>query len=307
MEDVSTISTRRIGDEAFFLINKKLPKNVHPTPFPLSIYSISATTIFYQTTPFNSMAGSRKPPPPPPPPPSSSPSPSRSPGVALQPSSPRKNPSKSTKIFRRVRSVFRSFPIITPSACKFPVSLQSHHDSHHIHGGTRMTGTLFGYRKTRINLAIQENPRCLPVLLLELSMPTGKLLQEMGLGLVRIAMECEKRGGKTKLVDEPIWTMYCNGRKMGYGVKREPTDDDLYVMQLLHAISMGAGVLPTAGDNSGSDNATAIATTPSTDGELTYMRAHFERVIGSKDSETYYMMNPDGNSGPELSIFFVRV
>ncbi|KAI3679944.1 hypothetical protein L2E82_50924 [Cichorium intybus] len=254
------------------------------------------------------MAGSRKPPPPPPlPPPSSSPSPSRSPGVALQPSSPRKNPSKSTKIFRRVRSVFRSFPIITPSACKFPVSLQSHHDNHHIHGGTRMTGTLFGYRKTRINLAIQENPRCLPVLLLELSMPTGKLLQEMGLGLVRIAMECEKRGGKTKLVDEPIWTMYCNGRKMGYGVKREPTDDDLYVMQLLHAISMGAGVLPTAGDNSGSDNATAIATTPSTDGELTYMRAHFERVIGSKDSETYYMMNPDGNSGPELSIFFVRV
>ncbi|XP_024965371.1 protein MIZU-KUSSEI 1-like [Cynara cardunculus var. scolymus] len=231
------------------------------------------------------MAGTKKPPPPPP----SSPSPSRSPAVALRSSSPRTNPSKSTKIFRRVRSVFRSFPIITPAACKLPVSLHSHHDNHHIHGGTRMTGTLFGYRKTRINLAIQENPRCLPVLLLELSIPTGKLLQEMGLGLVRIAMECEKHGGKTKLVDEPIWTMYCNGRKMGYGVKREPTNDDLYVMQLLHAISMGAGVLPAP------------------DGELTYMRAHFERVTGSKDSETYYMMNPDGNSGPELSIFFVRI
>lgn len=177
-----------------------------------------------------------------------------------------------------------------------------------------MTGTLFGYRKTRINLAIQENPRCLPVLLLELSIPTGKLLQEMGLGLVRIAMECEKRGGKTKLVDEPIWTMYCNGKKMGYGVKREPTDDDLYVMQLLHAISMGAGVLPASGSdsNNSSDNDVIVdtaVTVPSTssDGELTYMRAHFERVIGSKDSETYYMMNPDGNSGPELSIFFVRV
>ncbi|KAJ0780424.1 putative protein MIZU-KUSSEI 1-like, plant [Helianthus annuus] len=260
------------------------------------------------------MAGPKKSPPPSPPPPSTSPSPSRSPGVSLQPSSPRKNPSKSTKIFRRVRSVFRSFPIITPAACKFPVSLHNQHDNHHIHGGTRMTGTLFGYRKTRINLAIQENPRCLPVLLLELSIPTGKLLQEMGLGLVRIAMECEKRGGKTKLVDEPIWTMYCNGKKMGYGVKREPTDDDLYVMQMLHAISMGAGVLPTAGDsnsNSNSSNADAdaigiIVASPSIDGELTYMRAHFERVIGSKDSETYYMMNPDGNSGPELSIFFVR-
>ncbi|XP_071699470.1 protein MIZU-KUSSEI 1-like [Rutidosis leptorrhynchoides] len=244
------------------------------------------------------MAGQKKPPPAV----SSSLSSSRtqplSGGVSLQPSSPRKTPSKSTKIFRRVRSVFRSFPIITPAACKFPVSLHSQHkDNNHIHGGTRMTGTLFGYRKARINLAIQENPRCLPMLLLELSIPTGKLLQEMGLGLVRIALECEKQGGKTKLVDEPIWTMYCNGRKMGYGVKREPTDDDLYVMQLLHAISMGAGVLPASGgDNSNNNN-----------GELTYMRAHFERVIGSNNSETYYMMNPDGNSGPELSIFFVRV
>ncbi|KAL8208621.1 hypothetical protein R6Q57_008033 [Mikania cordata] len=254
------------------------------------------------------MAGTKKSPPPPPPSPSSSPSPSRSPGVSLQPSSPRKNPSKSTKILRRVRSVFRSFPIITPAACKFPVSLHNLHDNHHIHGGTRMTGTLFGYRKTRINLAIQENPRCLPMLLLELSIPTGKLLQEMGLGLVRIAMECEKRSGKTKLVDELLWTMYCNGKKMGYGVKREPTDDDLYVMQMLHAISMGAGVLPASNDNKSGDEVIDTAvTSPPTDGELTYMRAHFERVVGSKDSETYYMMNPDGNSGPELSIFFVRV
>ncbi|CAN0862910.1 Protein MIZU-KUSSEI 1 [Linum grandiflorum] len=64
-------------------------------------------------------------------------------------------------------------------------------------------------------------------------------------------------------------------------------------MQTLHVISMGAGVIPE-GDGGG-------------DGEMAYMRAHFERVVGSRDSETYYMMNPDGNSGPELSIFFVRV
>ncbi|KAF9593753.1 hypothetical protein IFM89_024921, partial [Coptis chinensis] len=41
---------------------------------------------------------------------------------------------------------------------------------------------------------------------------------------------------------------------------------------------MGAGVLP-------SDSADMP------DGELTYMRAYFERVVGSKDSETFYMMN----------------
>lgn len=158
-----------------------------------------------------------------------------------------------------------------------------------------MTGTLFGHRKARINLAIQENPSSLPILLLELTIPTGKLLQDMGMGLVRIALECEKKPNeKIKITDEPIWTMYCNGRKSGYGVKREPTDEDLIVMQILHVISMGAGVIPDDG-----------ADQP--DGELTYMRAHFERVSGSKDSETYYMMNPDGNSGPELTIFFVRI
>ncbi|KAL3829826.1 hypothetical protein ACJIZ3_018628 [Penstemon smallii] len=162
-----------------------------------------------------------------------------------------------------------------------------------------MTGTLFGHRKSRVNLAIQENPKCLPMLVLELSMQTGKLLQDMGLGLVRIALECEKNPSeKIKLIDEPIWTMYCNGRKVGYAVRREPTDDDLKVMQMLHGVSMGAGVLPGEG---------GAAADSAADGEMTYMRANFERVVGSKDSETYYMMNPDGNSGPELSIFFVRV
>jgi len=119
----------------------------------------------------------------------------------------------------------------------------------------------------------------------------------MGVGLVRIALECEKKPHeKTKIEDEPIWTMFCNGRKSGYAVKREPTDEDLNVMQILHVVSMGAGVIPTG------DGADQPA-----DGELTYMRAFFERVAGSKDSETYYMLNPDGNNGPELSLFFVRI
>lgn len=177
-----------------------------------------------------------------------------------------------------------------------PVSLHGNrlHEGH-IHGGKQMTGTLFGYRKVRVNLAIQENPRGVPLLVLELSIHTGKLLQDMGSGLVRIALECEKNPSeKLKLIDEPIWTMYCNGRKVGYAVKRGPTEDDLKVMQNLHAVSMGAGVLPTENGES-------------PEGELTYMRAFFERTIGSKDSETYYMMNPNGTSGPELSIFFVRI
>lgn len=232
-----------------------------------------------------------------PPPAAVPPSPNRPP-ISLQPSH-RRGPSKSTKLLRRFRSVFRSFPIITP-ACKMPVQLHgSRQGDGHVHGGTRMTGTLFGYRKTRVNLAIQENPRCLPILLLELAIPTGKLLQDMGTGLVRIALECEKNPSeKTKIIEEPIWTLYCNGRKSGYAVRREPTDDDLCVMQLLHAVSMGAGVLPSY---------SMAVEQAAMDGELAYLRAHFERVVGSKDSETYHMMSPEANNGTELSIFFVRI
>ncbi|XP_077243751.1 MIZU-KUSSEI-like protein (Protein of unknown function, DUF617) [Tasmannia lanceolata] len=225
---------------------------------------------------------------------STTPEASPRPPISLLQPSQKNRASKHAKVYRVFRSIFRAFPIITPS-CKFPTLPTSALHDNHIHGGTRMTGTLFGYRKARITLSIQENPRCLPIFLLELAIQTTKLLQEMGSGLVRIALECEKHtGGKTKLIDEPIWTMYCNGRKTGYAAKREPNDEDLNVMQLLHAVSMGAGVLPGE-------------TTELPDGELTYMRANFERVVGSKDSETFYMMNPDGNSGPELSIFFVRL
>ncbi|KAK9682157.1 hypothetical protein RND81_10G054300 [Saponaria officinalis] len=217
-------------------------------------------------------------------------SPNRSP-ISLEQASQKKP--KSNKLMRRVRSVLRSFPNVTPT-CRIPISGRVHDGL--VHGGTRITGTLFGHRRGRVNLAIQQNPRSLPMLLLELAIPTGKLLQEMGLGLVRIALECEKHPlNKTKLIEEPIWTMYNNGKKSGYGIKRDPTTNDLNVMKMLHVVSMGAGVLPSG---NGYD-------TP--DGELTYMRAYFEHVVGSKDSETYYMMNPNGGCGPELSIFFVRI
>ncbi|XP_020254284.1 protein MIZU-KUSSEI 1-like [Asparagus officinalis] len=153
---------------------------------------------------------------------------------------------------------------------------------------------LYGHRKARITVAVQENPRSVPVLILELGIPTATFMQDMGSGLLRIALECEKKPDKSKLIDEPLWTAFANGKKIGYASKREASSIDLKIMQMLHAVSMGAGVLP------------ADMTDPN-DGELTYMRAHFDRVINSKDSETFYMLNPDGNSGPELSMFFIRI
>ncbi|XAR73302.1 hypothetical protein NMG60_11007222 [Bertholletia excelsa] len=210
---------------------------------------------------------------------------------------PSKKKHKPAKVFRIFRSVFRSFPIITPvcSLSALPIGLPDN-----LRNGSsysRVTGTLFGYRKGRVSLSLQENPRTLPTLVMELAIQTTVLQKEMGLGLVRIALECEKRRDKEKmqLLEEPLWTMYCNGKKVGYGVKREASVEDLKVMEILRATTTGAGVLPGNPEAEGAD------------GELAYMRALFEHTVGSRDSETLYMMSPDGNNGTELSIFFVRI
>ncbi|KAL0463653.1 UNVERIFIED_CONTAM: protein MIZU-KUSSEI 1 [Sesamum latifolium] len=137
--------------------------------------------------------------------------------------------------------------------------------------GTKVVGTLFGHRRGHVHFAFQEDFKLTPAFLVELATPTSILVKEMASGLVRIALECDKKPEKKgfKLLEEPIWRTYCNGKK--------------------------CGVLPGAGKGGDSD------------GELMYMRAKFERVVGSKDSEAFYMMNPDGNGGPELSIYLLRV
>ncbi|KAJ8765616.1 hypothetical protein K2173_014738 [Erythroxylum novogranatense] len=248
-----------------------------------------------EPTPRNSSASSNdssetrsKHPPPPTPPP---PPPTSQPLSLVQPSQKKKS---RTKVGRVFRSVFRSFPIITP-VCKMPVLNGSLQDSRL--SGTRITGTLFGYRKGRVSLSLQENSRCLPSIVVELAMQTNALQKEMGAGMVRIALECEKRldKQKTRLLEEPLWTMYCNGKKVGYAVKRDATSEDLNVMELLRPVSMGAGVLPGSPETEGQD------------AEIAYIRAHFQHVVGSKDSETLHMISPDSENAPELSIFIVRV
>lgn len=157
------------------------------------------------------------------------------------------------------------------------------------------TGTIFGYRKGRVSLAIQEDPHCMPMFVIELPMHSTAFHKEMASDTLRIALESETRTHKKKLLEEFVWAVYCNGRKVGYSIRRKHmSDDELHVMQLLRGVSMGAGVLPCPNEKE------------TADGELTYIRARFERVVGSKDSETLYMINPDGAAGPELSIFFVR-
>ncbi|KAJ0962814.1 hypothetical protein J5N97_027936 [Dioscorea zingiberensis] len=155
--------------------------------------------------------------------------------------------------------------------------------------GPRVTGTIFGRRRGHVKLAFQADRRSCPAILVELAKPTSALVREMASGLVRIALECERRVEKSsgRLLDEPLWHAYCNGRKCGFAVRRECSAADWKVLKAIEPVTMGAGVLPGDGDEP--------------EGEMMFMRARFERVVGSRDSEAFYMMNPDGHSGAELS------
>ncbi|XP_059447964.1 protein MIZU-KUSSEI 1 [Corylus avellana] len=170
--------------------------------------------------------------------------------------------------------------------------------THHQSGlGTRVIGTLFGYRRGHVHIAFQEDAKLNPAFLIELATPTSVLVREMASGLVRIALECEKQTDKKgkKLLEEPLWRTYCNGKKCGFAMRRECGPEDWKVLKAVEPISMGAGVLPGNGNEGESE------------GELMYMRAKFERVVGSKDSEAFYMKNPEGAGGPELSVYLLRV
>ncbi|CAN6246382.1 unnamed protein product [Urochloa humidicola] len=170
--------------------------------------------------------------------------------------------------------------------------------------GSCVTGTIFGRRRGRVHVALQTDPRSAPVLLVEMAAySTGALVREMSSGLVRLALESEKTplpaGEKRRgLLEEPTWRAYCNGRKCGFAVRRECGADEWRVLGAVEAVSVGAGVLPddVSGGGGGAE-----------EGDLMYMRARFERVVGSRDSEAFYMMNPDGSGGPELSIYLLRV
>ncbi|CAL9099628.1 unnamed protein product [Musa acuminata var. zebrina] len=190
--------------------------------------------------------------------------------------------------------MFKLLPMLT-SGCKM-VALLGSRPGKAMLADKAIAVTLFGYRRGRISLAIQEDPRSPPFFLIELPMHTSFLHKEIDSGLVKLALESDTRTHRKKLVEEYVWAVYCNGRKSGYSIRRKNvTDEERHVMQLLRGVSMGAGVLP------------CLSEKDTADGELTYMRGRFERVVGSKDSESFYMINPDGSGEAELSIFLVRL
>jgi uncharacterized protein (TIGR01570 family) len=241
-------------------------------------------------------------------------------GRALEPRPTRRAPARRSRPLRVFESMCRSLPLFHPScgrqarpgAATAPGTAA---DSLLLHlasaasPGTprrRLTGTLFGYRNCRVSLALQGTARCVPDLVVELAVPTHVLLRELGaMAGARIVLECEKRAPPSSagwrdddvwVLEEPMWTMFCNGKRVGYAVRREPNGVDVEVLEALWAVSMGGGVLPSISD---------VDDGP--DGEMAYMRGSFDHIVGSRDSESLYMVGPPGGDCPELAVFFVRL
>ncbi|XP_023530791.1 protein MIZU-KUSSEI 1-like [Cucurbita pepo subsp. pepo] len=173
---------------------------------------------------------------------------------------------------------------------------------------SRVVGTLFGSRRGHVHFAFQRDPNSHPAFLIELATPISGLVKEMASGLVRIALECDKEKEENKkpgrrLLEEPIWRTFCNGKKCGFASRRECGPKEWKILKAVEPISMGAGVLPV---NEGTEGGGGEGKEGS-DGEIMYMRAKFERIVGSRDSEAFYMMNPDSNGAPELSVYLLRV
>lgn len=157
-----------------------------------------------------------------------------------------------------------------------------------------VTGTIFGYRKGKINFCIQTPRKSRNLdLLLELAVPTTVLAREMRGGALRIVLERNNEQQEDdSVLSAPFWNMYCNGKRVGYARKRCPSKDDVAALTALSKVVVGAGVV--TGKELGRF-----------DDELMYLRASFRRVYGSKESESFHLIDPAGNIGQELSIFIV--
>ncbi|PUZ66330.1 hypothetical protein GQ55_3G299200 [Panicum hallii var. hallii] len=211
--------------------------------------------------------------------------------------------------------------IIDPAA-----SIITRKDGRHC---TVIVGTIFGCRTGRVTFCVQRDAAVPPPFLFELSVPMQSLATEMGSGLLRIALECHRpsgiphhdggRGGGASSAatggstSRNVWKASCNGCDVGYAVRRRPTDWDRRVLKNMRTMTTGVGVLPPTvaleerpndgnlqdgGGGSGSGS-----------GEVLYMRATYERIVGSRDAVSYHLISSGtgGGSPPqELSVFLLR-
>lgn len=167
-------------------------------------------------------------------------------------------------------------------------------------------------KKNKVKLCFQQVDGLAagqPFLILDL--PIGNCELD---GACRVVLECERApSGGGPLMGAAVWTVYFNGKIVGFGWRREVVEDCVtgWALQSLGAVTAGVGVLPPAPPSSSPSHYGRDCSSSSSSsgrGRLEYLRGKFKRVVGSANSESYHLVDPAGClSGHELSFFFVRL
>lgn len=118
-----------------------------------------------------------------------------------------------------------------------------------------------------------------PTLLLQLSIPTHLLVKEMQPGLLQVTLSNPPHSQlrSCALHSVPVWTLSINGKQFGFAVRLKPTGQIRVMLQTVQSTTVGPGVNPSGLDPGG---------------DLMYMRANYEWVIGGPDSESFHLINP---------------
>ncbi|CAN6812887.1 unnamed protein product [Brassica oleracea] len=96
-------------------------------------------------------------------------------------------------------------------------------------------------------------------------------------GVLRIALDSNNNEGYHShhyssyfsLLTTPLWNMYCNGQRVGFTIKREPSKSELAALKVLTPVTEGAGVVN--GEEINRDKSD----------HMMYLTASFKRVFGS--------------------------
>lgn len=169
---------------------------------------------------------------------------------------------------------------------------------------TVVTGTILRYGRGKLNFCLQKTPNSTdPILLIEMVVPANVLAEEMRGGVLRIALESVATNPNDSNIDDSllnstVWAMYCNGRRVGYAVKRRPTEDDVATLRMMKSTVVGTGKVCREGRNNHLGDVSD---------EVMFLRANFKRVTGSSNSESFHLIDPEECVGQELSIFFFRL
>ncbi|PKA49622.1 hypothetical protein AXF42_Ash004163 [Apostasia shenzhenica] len=147
--------------------------------------------------------------------------------------------------------------------------------------------------KESVSLCFQSGgPSSGPLLLLKLPIPLPDLIAGED---CHVTLQCHSSAG-VPLLTEQTWAVSCNGRRRpGFAsrVEESTAEASRVLLGMIENVSAGVGLLPAAGGGGGL-------------GRTWFMRARFERVVGSADSESFYLVDPTQSFGFALSVFFLR-